>query len=98
MIRNLRIGTKILLACLAFMLLIAALMIYLYREMHNSADSFRVFYKDHFLGLNQLSLIQRDNLNWRINQVEEELAAAQGNMVEMENRVQSSAKLHEDAD
>lgn len=98
MIRNLKIGTKILLACLAFMIIIAALMIYLYRETHNAADSFRTFYNDHFLSLNRLALIRRDNLQWRINQVQEELAVAQGDWDEFEKRVKMSAALHEDVE
>lgn len=98
MIRNFKIGTKILLGCLAFMAVIAVLLGLMYYQANTASAQFKTFYDDRFICLDQLARIRRDNLQWRINQLQEEIAVDSGDMVEFESRVAASAKLHEDAE
>ncbi len=92
---NRKVGVKVFLSCLVFMMIIAFISFQGITSMNNASHAFDTFYNNRFIPVRQMNRIMADLLQIRINMVQEQLNAEEGNFVEVENRIKSSKEITE---
>jgi len=90
---NKRLGVKVFLSCLVFVVLIGFISVMNIFQMRSANQAFQTFYADRFIPVRQLNRIIAHLLQIRINMVQEQLAAEEGNWKEVNDRIESSKKL-----
>lgn len=92
---NLRVGVKITIMSVLFVLLMAIIAVQGMRSLNASSDMFAEFYNDRYQPTRQLNRILRDLLQIRVNMVQAQLSAEHGDWNEVEARAAQSVKLVE---
>jgi methyl-accepting chemotaxis protein len=90
---NLKVGVKVFLSCMVFMVLIVSIASQSIITMRAANGSFEEFFNDRFLPVRQLNRIMRNLLQIRINILQEYEGAKTNNWAEVENRMADSKKL-----
>jgi len=90
---NLKVSYKILLCCMVFLLIIAAISLQGVNREYSSREAFGTFYNDRFMPVRWLNRIMRNLLQIRVNMLQEMDSARKGDYREMEARFESSRKL-----
>ena len=90
---NMKIGKKVVVASVIFILLIISVSIQGITVMNNSVNAFHNFYSDRFIPVRQLNLVMKHLLQIRINMLQEQLAAEQRDWKEVNARIESSKAL-----
>jgi methyl-accepting chemotaxis protein len=90
---NLRVGAKIVIMCAAFIVLMLVISTVGIRTINGAVSSLDSFYGDIYQPTRKLNRIMRDMLQVRVNMIQEQLAAEQGNWAEVEKRKKSSNEL-----
>lgn len=91
---NLKVGAKVLLSCLLFIILIIAIAVQGITSNQSAADAFDAFYADRFVPVRQLNLIAKGILQVRINMLQEKIAVQLNDPDEFEKRLASSNEIH----
>ena len=90
---NLKIGKKVFIASMCFMLIIIGISFQSITSMNSANNQFKDFYEDRFMPVRYLNRILRNLLQIRINMVQQIVNAEVGNWAEVENRIRSSQEL-----
>jgi len=90
---NLKIGKKVLLACMVFIILIFAVSIQGTVSMNTADKTFDSFFNDRFLPVRYLNQIAKHLLQIRINMLQENIAAQEGDWKTVQERREYSKKL-----
>lgn len=90
---NLRVAWKIFISCMLFILLIVLISSYSMINTNNSAGDFQSFYADRFMPTRYLNRIMRNLLQVRVNMLQEQVAAENGDWKEVEERMKYTEEL-----
>ncbi len=90
---NRKVGVKVFLSCFIFMLIIGFISFQGIMSMNGATHDFNEFYADRFIPVRQLNRITASLLQIRINMVQEQLSAEEGNWTEVENRKKNSKEI-----
>ncbi|MBN1498674.1 MAG: Tar ligand binding domain-containing protein [Spirochaetes bacterium] len=90
---NLKVAKKILLSCLVFVLIIIGITFQTYKSITDSDHAFDSFFSDRFLPVIDLSQIAKNNLQVRINMLQEKIAVQLNDPEEFKARIEASGKL-----
>jgi len=92
---NLKVGIRVLLSCLLFIILITAIAVQGMNSMQNADKAFQSFFADRFVPVRELNRIFMGILQVRINMMEQVIAVQLNNVEEFKNKLASTAKIHE---
>jgi methyl-accepting chemotaxis protein len=90
---NLKVGKKVFLASMVFVLIIIGISIQGITSMNGANKNFHTFYEDRFMPVRYLNRIMRNLLQIRVNMVQEVVAAEAGDYAEVEKRMKNSQEL-----
>ncbi len=93
---NLRVGLKVLLSCMVFMVMIVAIASQGMLSLNTASGNFDTFFADRFMSLSHLSGIMRNLLQIRVNMLQEFEGAKANNWGEVDKRMKDSKKLVEE--
>jgi methyl-accepting chemotaxis protein len=92
---NLKVRNKVMLASFMFVIMIAVIAAQGIRSMQHATENFNSLYNDRLIPIRQLNRMLLDLLQIRINMVQEQLAAENGNWEEVEKRKKYSDEITE---
>ncbi len=90
---NLRVAQKILIACIIFLGLIAAISIQGISASRNATADFESFFNDRFIAVRHLQIVLKNIIKLQTNMTQELLSAKDGDWAEVANRKENSKNL-----